>query len=96
MSAFASRSVLWWRFANRPPLQDLLFQLETTQSQLERLQLDHSRESQYNREGHVREAGLHEQLVQVKTIMVRMPLFVHAYGGLTFLSGSKPFHPGPP
>lgn len=50
--------------------QDLLFQLETAQHQLDRLQLDHSREAQYNREGQLRETALHEQLVQVKTIMV--------------------------
>ena len=60
---------------SRPPLtpiQDLLYQLENSQSQLDRLQLDHSRETQFNREGQLRENALHEQLVQVKTLMVRI------------------------
>ncbi|KAJ4509760.1 hypothetical protein HRR83_006918 [Exophiala dermatitidis] len=54
-------------------IEDLLLQLETTQSQLDRLQLDHSREAQFNREGQIRENALHEQLLQVKTIMDRSP-----------------------
>ncbi|EXJ94243.1 hypothetical protein A1O1_02636 [Capronia coronata CBS 617.96] len=54
-------------------IEDLLFQLETTQTQLDRLQLDHNREAQYNREGQLRETALHEQLLQVKTIMDRNP-----------------------
>lgn len=53
------------------PPQDLLYQLETTQNQLDRLQLDQSREAQYNRDGQLREVALHEQLAQVKMIMVR-------------------------
>ncbi|OQU94390.1 hypothetical protein CLAIMM_00751 isoform 1 [Cladophialophora immunda] len=54
-------------------IEELLYQLDSTQIQLDRLQLENSREAQYNREGHLREATLHEQLIQVKTIMDRNP-----------------------
>ncbi|EXJ84530.1 hypothetical protein A1O3_05199 [Capronia epimyces CBS 606.96] len=54
-------------------IEDLLFQLEATQNQLDRLQIDHSSQAQYNREGQIRESALREQLVQVKTIMDRSP-----------------------
>ena len=50
--------------------QDLLYQLETTQTHVERLQLDYNREAEYNREAHRRESSLVDQLGQVKTIMV--------------------------
>ena len=47
-----------------------MYQLENTQVQLERLQLEHGREAQYNREGHIREQNFREQLAAVKVVMV--------------------------
>lgn len=64
-------------------MQDLLYQLETTQNQLDRLQLDHSREVSYNRDNQMRESSLNEQILQVKNIMVGLiytqvkPQFIH-------------------
>ncbi|KAI1611212.1 hypothetical protein EDD36DRAFT_315934 [Exophiala viscosa] len=52
-------------------IEDLLYQLENTQNQLDRLQLDNSRESQYSRDAQLRESALQEQLLQVKMIMDR-------------------------
>jgi hypothetical protein len=52
-----------------------LYQLESTQNQLERLQLDHSREAQYNREGQLREEAMRDQLTTVKAVMVLLPYF---------------------
>ncbi|KIX08216.1 uncharacterized protein Z518_02872 [Rhinocladiella mackenziei CBS 650.93] len=57
-------------------IEDLLYQLENTQSQLERLQLDHKREAQYNREGQFRESALQEQLMLAQKIMDRNPFVV--------------------
>ncbi|KAK7905751.1 hypothetical protein LTR67_000475 [Exophiala xenobiotica] len=54
-------------------IEDLLYQLENTQNQLDRIQLDHNREVSYNRDNQVRESALHEQLLQVKKIMDRNP-----------------------
>ncbi|KAK6381273.1 hypothetical protein LTS17_004330 [Exophiala oligosperma] len=54
-------------------IEDLLYQLETTQNQLDRLQLDHSREVSYNRDNQMRESSLNEQILQVKDIMDRNP-----------------------
>jgi hypothetical protein len=47
-----------------------MYQLETAQNQFDRLQLDHSREAQYNRDGHIREQALRDQLSAVKLVMV--------------------------
>ncbi|EXJ55639.1 hypothetical protein A1O7_08568 [Cladophialophora yegresii CBS 114405] len=52
-------------------IEDLMYQLETAQNQFDRLQLDHSRETQYNREGQLREQALRDQLSAVKLVMDR-------------------------
>ncbi|OAG42448.1 hypothetical protein AYO21_03324 [Fonsecaea monophora] len=57
-------------------IEELLYQLDSTQIQLDRLQLETSREAQYNREGHQRETTLREQLMQVKAIMDRNPFIM--------------------
>lgn len=49
-----------------------MYQLESTQIQLDRLQLEHSREAQYNRDGQIRENALRDQLATVKVVMVRL------------------------
>lgn len=50
--------------------QELLFHLESTENRLKQLQLDHTRESQYSRDGQLRENTLQDQLRRVKGAMV--------------------------
>ncbi|ETN41849.1 uncharacterized protein HMPREF1541_03788 [Cyphellophora europaea CBS 101466] len=52
-------------------IEDLLYQLETTQNELRSLQLDQNRESQFNRDIQLREDSLQNQLRQTKEIMDR-------------------------
>lgn len=51
-------------------ISDLVFQLETTQRELEQLQHEYAREAAVGREGQARQNLLQEQLEQAKTIMV--------------------------
>lgn len=77
-------------------VQDLLYQLENAQNQLDRLQLDNSRESQYSRDAQLRETALQEQLIQVKMIMVctLSSASVPRPLGLTVRIGSEFLHRG--
>ena len=49
-----------------------MYQLEGVQTSFDRLQLEHNREAQYNRDGHIREQALRDQLGAVKLVMVRL------------------------
>ena len=47
-----------------------MFQLESTESQMKQLQSERTRESQYSRDGQLRETTLQDQLRRVKEAMV--------------------------
>jgi hypothetical protein len=65
-----------------------MYTLESTQSQLDRLQLDFARESGYNREGRLREVLLQEQLNAAHTLTVRHSLFSVSFILLTCGAGT--------